>query len=307
MKLAFFGTSDFAIPTLQACVKAGHQIVAVVTQPDRPSGRGRELRLGPVKRTAVEYGLEVLQPERVKAPEFQESFKQYSPLDAAVCAAFGQIIPQWLLDFPRLGFLNVHPSLLPKYRGAAPIQRAIMTGETVTGVTIMLMDAGLDTGPILIQCEVPIEPEEDADSLAPRLAELGGEMVMKALLGLEKGEIKPQPQDDTKATYARMLGPEDSVINWEMPAVAIVNQIRGVTPKPGAHTTIGKTALKVWHARVCDPTAKVIPGALLSIRDEGIEISAGRGSVILIAVQPENRKQMTAAEFARGARLKNAI
>ena len=302
MRIAFFGTGDFAVPALEALVRAGHEVVVVVTQPDRPSGRGREVRAGALRRTAGTLCLVALQPERVRSADFQELFRRYEPLDAAVCAAFGQIIPQWLLDAPRLGFLNIHPSLLPRYRGAAPIHRAIMAGEAVTGVTIMLMDAGLDTGPILMQQEVPVASEDDAGSLSARLAGIGAEMVVAALESLQAGAIAPQPQDDSLATYAKMLTPEDAEINWSAPAQAIANQVRALSPKPGARTTFGGTGLKVWSASV--GSGKGEPSTVLAVLPQAVEVAAGEASVLLIEVQPESRKRMNAAEFARGARVR---
>lgn len=304
MRTAFFGTSQFAVPVLEALVRGGHSIAPVVTQPDRPAGRGREIRPGAVKRVATELGLEVIQPERVKSPEFRDAFRRFEPLDAAVCAAFGQIIPQWLLDVPRLGFLNVHPSLLPKYRGAAPIQRAIMAGETVTGVTIMLMDAGLDTGPILVQRDVQIDPDEDAGSLSARLAEIGAQMVLEALKNLDSGTAVPRPQDDAQATYASLIGPEDAEIDWSAPAEQIVNLVRALSAKPGAHTRAKGHALKVWRAR-CESVAgtRAEPRTVVAMSEDGIVVAAGEGCVKLLEVQAEGRKRMSAAEFARGARI----
>jgi methionyl-tRNA formyltransferase len=299
------GTSRFAVPILEAIVKAGHEVVAVVTQPDRPSGRGREVHTSPVKNLAVSLNISVFQPERIKTEDSITKIKSYEPLDAIVVAAFGQIVPQAILDIPKFGSINVHASLLPKYRGAAPIHYAIMYGETVTGVTTMLMDAGLDTGDILLKREIPIGPEETTGELEPRLAEAGAELLIETLVGLEQGKIKPEPQDHEKATIAKSIKREQGQIDWTKPASDIINLVRAFSPRPGAFTFLNNVQLKVWKAQI-DPVVPegISPGRIMEITTYEIIVAAGQGAVRLIEVQPENKRRMSAGEFARGARIK---
>ncbi len=298
------GTSRFAAPTLQAIVDAGHEVVAVVTQPDRPSGRGRGVHMSPVKELALSLGLPVFQPEKIRDPQAVEQIRSYEPLDAIVVAAFGQIIPQSVLDIPKYGSINVHASLLPKYRGAAPIHYAIMSGEQKTGVTTMLMNAGLDTGDILLMRETDIGPEETTGELETRLADLGAQLLVETLDKLERGEIQPQPQDHEKATVARSLKREQGQIDWNKSAEEIVNLIRAFAPRPGAYTFLNGTELKIYKASVNNqPTGKYQNGQVIEVARDAIIVAAGQGSVRLIEVQPENRKRMNAGEFARGARI----
>ncbi len=306
MRIAFFGTSLFAVPALQMLTHSEHEIAVVVTQPDKPSGRGRDIHPSPIKQTAADLRLPILQPLKVKSPEFQSDFEGLGSLEAAVCAAFGQIIPTTILDLPTLGFINIHPSLLPKYRGAAPIQRAIMAGEEVTGITIMQMDAGLDTGPILLQKKILIEPNENAGELSKRLSEIGAKMALETLDLLGKGKIVPQPQNDELATYAPIITPEDTVINWTETAAQTINRIRGVSPRPGAYTKWKGKILKIISASLEEnESIYPNPGAVISVSTHGIHVASGKGSVLLKEVQPENRRLMTAAEFARGARIRS--
>lgn len=298
------GTSRFAAPTLQAIVDAGHEVVAVVTQPDRPSGRGRGVHMSPVKELALSLGLPVFQPEKIRDPQAVEQIRSYEPLDAIVVAAFGQIIPQSVLDIPKYGSINVHASLLPKYRGAAPIHYAIMSGEQKTGVTTMLMNAGLDTGDILLMRETDIGPEETTGELETRLADMGAQLLVETLDKLERGEIQPQPQDHEKATVARSLKREQGQIDWNKSAEEIVNLIRAFAPRPGAYTFLNGTELKIYKASVNNqPTGKYQNGQVIEVARDAIIVAAGQGSVRLIEVQPENRKRMNAGEFARGARI----
>jgi len=298
------GTSRFAAPTLQAIVDAGHEVVAVVTQPDRPSGRGRGVHMSPVKELALSLGLPVFQPEKIRDPQAVGQIRSYEPLDAIVVAAFGQIIPQSVLDIPKYGSINVHASLLPKYRGAAPIHYAIMSGEQKTGVTTMLMNAGLDTGDILLMRETDIGPEETTGELETRLADMGAQLLVETLDKLERGEIQPQPQDHEKATVARSLKREQGQIDWNKSAEEIVNLIRAFAPRPGAYTFLNGTELKIYKASVNNqPTGKYQNGQVIEVARDAIIVAAGQGSVRLIEVQPENRKRMNAGEFARGARI----
>lgn len=304
MKIVFAGTAGFAVPSLEALIASHHEVAAVVTQPDRPSGRGRQPCQSPVKQCALEHGIPVLQPERIADEESVRQIEHLGPVDVMVVVAYGQKIPRRLLEWPALGVVNVHGSILPKYRGAAPIQHAIMAGETRTGVTTMLMDGGWDTGDILLQQEVPIQPEENAGELAEKLARVGAELLIRTLDGLERGAIAPLPQDDSLATYAPSLDRRAGLIDWGAPADSIVNRVRGCTPQPGAFTRYDGTLLKIWRASLGGSAAEEArPGQILAVGDEGITVAAGTGSVLLTDVQPESRKRMPAADYARGAKL----
>lgn len=305
MRIVFMGTSGFAVPSLEALVNAGYKIAAVVTQPDRPSGRGRTMHVSPVKQLASALELPVYQPEKIREQESIDRIKNYGPLDAIVVAAFGQIIPQVILDIPKIGSINVHASLLPKYRGAAPIHYAIMAGETKTGVTTMLMDAGLDTGGILLMREVEIAPEETTGELEPRLAKAGAELLIETLEKFERGDITPVQQDHSKATVAKSLKREQGEIDWNKPAKDIVNLTRAFSPRPGAFTRLGETQIKVHKAGIyCANKEGNSPGEVVEIKKDEIIVAAGEGFVSLIEVQPENRQRMSGGEFARGSHIK---
>ncbi|HLV80921.1 MAG TPA: methionyl-tRNA formyltransferase, partial [Chthonomonadaceae bacterium] len=265
-RVVFFGTAEFAVPSLEALLEAGHDVLAVVTQPDKPQGRGRQLAASPVKKAAEAHGLPLLQPRRVRSDAFLEKMRALAP-DALALAAFGQIIPQALLDLPPLGPINVHGSLLPKYRGAAPIQRALMAGETVTGITTMWMDATLDTGDILLAGSLPIAPDDTAGTLTSKMAELGARLLVETLDGLAAGTLARKPQDHSQATFAPAITPEDGLLRWEEPAEAVRNRIRGVSPRPGAFTAMKGRRVKVWAAEVAAPASEAVaPGTVLEIR-----------------------------------------
>ena len=303
MRLVFMGTSGFAVPIL-AALHSSHTVVAVVTQPDRPSGRGQHVHESPVKKQAAEPRLNIHQPERVRSEDFVATMESLLPLDVMVVAAFGQIIPKSILDMPRLGCVNVHASLLPSYRGAAPIQHAIMNGETVTGVTTMLMDTGLDTGAILLQREVPILQEETAGELEVRLSDTGAQLLLETLVGLRNSSITAIPQDSEQVTLAPSLKREQALVDWNMPASTIVNRVRAFSPRPGAYAEVGGRMLKIWRARAVEIDGGA-PGRPVRVSDEGLIVATSSGGVLLTEVQPENRKRMSGAEFARGARISN--
>jgi len=300
MRLAFLGTPAFAVPTLERLVERGHQVLAAVTQPDRPKGRGRALAPPPVKEAALRLGVPVYQPERVKRPDSVDYLRALAP-GAMVMVGYGQIIPQSILDIPPLGILNVHASLLPKYRGAGPIQWAIVNGETITGITIMRIDAGLDTGPLLLKAETAIGADETAPELGRRLSVIGADLLVEALDALAAGHGALQPQDNAQATYAPMLKKEDGRIDWSRSAAQIHNQVRGMQPWPGAYSSFRGAALHVWRARPTDGGAGHPPGALVRIKP--LLVACGEGALELIAVQMEGRKRMPAADFANGQRL----
>ena len=292
------GTAQFAVPTLKKLLESRHEVTGVVTQPDRPSGRGREVRISPAKQAALEAGIPIYQPERVRSEDFIALVREMSP-DAIVVAAFGQIIPKAILDIPRFGSINVHASLLPKYRGAAPVHYALFNGETVTGITTMLMDPGLDTGPILLRREIEISPDDNEGTLEARLADGGADLLIETLELLERGAIRPTPQDNSLATHAPSVKKEECKVDWNQDSRAIVNKIRGCTPRPGAYALFNDSMLRIWCAESGD-SGSGSPGEIIGTSREGILVKAGRGAVLLTEVQPENRKRMKAGDFARG-------
>ena len=294
MKLVFLGTPQFAVPTLESTIKAGHQVAAVFTQPDRPKGRGQKDSMPPVKQAALRLGLPVHQPERIRRPDVIEHLQTLAP-EAMVVVGYGQILPQAILDIPPKGIINVHASLLPKYRGAAPIQWAIARGETRTGVTTMKIDAGLDTGDMLLKWESPIGPEETAVELGERLAAAGADLLVRTLVELDS--IVPQPQDNAHATYAPILKKEDGHIDWAMSAREIVNRVRGFVPWPGCYGSLRGMRFHIWRAKPAD--GSLPPGQL---RIAGKKLCAGceDGAIELLEVQLEGKKKMTAAAFLNG-------
>jgi methionyl-tRNA formyltransferase len=300
MILVFCGTPRFAVPTLEKLVEAGYSVPLVVTQPDRPRGRGMELALSPVKEAALRLGLPITQPDKIKADEeFRAQLTAIRP-DAVIVVGYGRIIPQWMIDLPRFGNLNLHASLLPKYRGAAPIQWAIANGEKVTGVTTMRIDAGLDTGDILLQRELPIERDDTADTLGPRLAATGADLMTETLRDLEAGRITPTPQDHAKATLAPILTKEDGRIDFARSADEILNRLRGFQPWPGAYTTFKGKTLQVRKAQVVEHSVRLGPGELAA--DQG-RLIAGCGQnthLELLEIQLEGKRRMLAREFVNG-------
>lgn len=303
MKLVFLGTPQFAVATLEAVVEAGHQVLCVYTQPDRPKGRGQALAFSKVKEAALRLGLEVRQPERVRRCTEDLAALQ---ADAMVVVGYGQIIPQSIIDLPRLGIVNVHASLLPKYRGAAPIQWAIARGETVTGVTTMQINAGLDTGDMLLKAETAIGPEETALEVGPRLAALGAPLLVETLAGIEAGAIAPIPQNDAEATLAPILTREDGLIDWSQPAGVIHNRARGFLPWPGAWTAWRGQRFNIWRCRVADVESPAEPGKLFSFQRK-LYASCGAGTVLeLLEVQMEGRKRVDADAFLNGQRLSDS-
>jgi methionyl-tRNA formyltransferase len=299
MRLVFLGTPSFAVPTLEACVAAGHEVVCVVTQPDRPSGRGRHVAAPPVKESALRLGLDVYQPERVRRPEAVEHLRSLAP-EAMVIVGYGQIIPQVIIDLAPLGIINVHGSLLPKYRGAGPVQWAIVNGETTTGVTTMKIDAGLDTGDMLLKAETEIGPDETAPELAHRLSIMGAHLLVETLDRIH--EIQPEPQDNAQATHAPLLKKEDGLIDWSVSALRVHNRARGLQPWPGAYTTFRGHTLHLWKTRPqLRGTAHPGPGRFLTLKPP--VVCCGEGALELIEVQLEGRKRIAGADFVNGQRL----
>ncbi|WP_027363629.1 methionyl-tRNA formyltransferase [Desulfotruncus alcoholivorax] len=301
MKVVFMGTPDFAVPTLKEIINAGHEVAAVVTQPDRPGGRGKKIKMAPVKLAAGELGLQVFQPDKVRDPGFVQELRRLNP-ELIVVAAFGRILPGEILNLPRYGCINVHASLLPAYRGAAPIHRAVINGERETGVTIMLMDAGLDTGDMLLQEKITIGPEDTVGVVHDRLAVLGGRLLVKAMELIQTGRAKPVPQDDSKSSYAAMLKREDEIICWAEDAVVIKNRVRGLNPWPGARTELEGKVLKIWRVSLAgDAPVQGKPGQVLEASaGRGILVRAGNAVLSLDELQLQGRKSMRAADFLRG-------
>src|SRR5579875_570807 len=300
--LVFCGTPMFAVPTLEKLVAGDFRVKLVVTQPDRPSGRGMELATSPVKRTAVALGLPVTQPEKIKTnDEFRRQLEQIAP-QAIIVVGYGRIIPQWMIDLPPLGNLNLHTSLLPKYRGAAPIQWAIARGETVTGVTTMRIDAGLDTGDILLQAEEHIRPEDTAITLAPRLAKIGAELMISTLAGLKNGSLAPRPQDHGQATLAPVLKREDGMIDFSRTALDTWNRLRGFQPWPGVFTRFRGKLLHLHAATPSSEAAGIAP-AHFSIENERLLLGFAHGTALNIhELQIEGKKRMSARDFINGYR-----
>jgi len=302
MRLIFLGTPDFAVPTLDRIVAARHPVLLVVTQPDRPKGRKQELIPSPVKAAALRHSIPVFQPERIRNAEALARLAELRP-DAMIVVGYGQIIPQNVIDLAPLGVINVHASLLPELRGAAPIQWSIARGYKTTGVTTMRIDAGLDTGDILLQWETPIQPDETALELSARMAEAGADLLIETLAEMVGGSIRPRAQDNDRATWAPIIRKEDGRIDWSRPAQQIHDLIRGFQPWPGAHTEFRGQSIHLWRSRVSAQTVTgAEPGKL--IHKEGVWAVAGDGALLqLLEVQLEGRKRMAAEVFANGHRL----
>jgi methionyl-tRNA formyltransferase len=304
MKLVFCGTPEFAVPTLEAVIAAGHEVALVVTQPDRAAGRGMELQVSAVKRAALARGLEVVQPEKIKDnEEFRGRLEEIRP-DAILVVAYGRIIPQWMLELPRFGNINLHGSLLPKYRGAAPIQWAVASGEILTGVTTMRLDAGLDTGDMLLAAVCPVGLEETAEDVYRCLAPLGAELMVRTLKRLEAGTICTEVQDHSMATLAPILKREDGLVDFSRTAKEIYDRWRGFQPWPGAHTTLRGKKLIVGKMHM----AKGAGGeaGVLMVDGDVLKVGCGNGSLLALdEVQMEGKKRMSAAEFLRGYQVKS--
>jgi len=304
MRLIFCGTPQFAVPTLRHLLaQSDFEITAVITQPDRPRGRGNEVSFSPVKQTALDANIPVHQPEKIRTPEAQQLLESLAP-DAIVIIAYGQIIPARLLPIPGLGWINLHASLLPQYRGAAPINWAIVNGESKTGLTTMRIDAGMDTGEMLLQSETAIGPTETTPELAQRMSEIGGELMAKTLRGLAAGSVTPQPQDHSAATLAPLLKKELGRIQWSLSAEQIYNRMRGFAPWPGAYTAFRGQTCHLWGQPVSKEKTDASPETLLEQSGEW-RIACGDATVLRLQhVQLEGRRRISAAEFANGARLK---
>jgi methionyl-tRNA formyltransferase len=304
LKLGFAGTPDFAVPALQA-LAARHRIAAVFTQPDRPSGRGRELHMSPVKRRALELGVTVHQPVTFKTPEALEMLRA-AQIDALIVVAYGLILPASALTMPRWGCLNIHASLLPRWRGAAPIQRALLAGDSITGVTIMRMEEGLDTGPMLASSRISIEARDTAETLHDKLASVGAQLMTETLDGLNLGRVREVAQPADGATYAAKIDKAEALIQWQRSAEEISRQVRAFNPAPVAETRFNGAQLRIWAAEPLESpalTGTARPGSVLTAAPEGIDVVCGRGLLRILKLQLAGRKPLPAGEFLRGQRL----
>lgn len=310
MRVVFMGTPFFALPSLEKLLAHGHQVVGVITQPDRPRGRGKKIQPPPVKELALSHGLAIYQPLHVKEPGFLDTLSRLQP-EVIIIVAFGQIIPLQIISLPPYGCINLHASLLPKYRGAAPIHRAIINGETKTGVTTMFINEKLDEGDILLQETIPIREEDNTGTLHDRLAKQGANLLVKTLVLLVQGHLKPQPQDHSQASFAPPLRREDEIIDWSKPARAIFNQTRGMNPWPGAKTTWDKRTLKIYRVEINKPEINpelhpitklnLLPGqVLIASPDKGLLVQTGEGQVWIMELQAEGGKRLTIQDFLRG-------
>jgi methionyl-tRNA formyltransferase len=303
MRIIFMGTPDFAVPSLQALLQSDDTVVGVVTQPDKPKGRGQAMAASPIKQVAERAGVPIVQPVKMKDPAFLDVLRAWQP-DFIVVTAFGRILPQIILDLPSKGCVNVHASLLPKYRGAGPIQWAVINGERETGITTMMMDAGMDTGAMLLQEPVAIDPDETGGSLSVKLAKVSGPLLIDTLRRLKEGTLTPQPQEHSQATLAPLLKKEDGHIDWKATAHDIAKRIRGLSPWPGAFTYAGQERWTIWKAAVLsDASTADEPGTAVAITKDAVHVATGRGLLAVTELQPANSRRMTVQQYVAGHRL----
>ncbi len=300
LRTIFMGTPDFAVPCLDMLVREDYHVASVVTQPDRPKGRGQKLAYSPVKQAALNYNLSIMQPDSIKTEEFYNQICALQP-DVIIVIAFGQFLPKRILDLPPYGCINVHASLLPKYRGSAPIHWAIINGETVSGVTTMYMDVGMDTGDMITKAEIPILPSDTTGSLHDKLQDLGVTVLSETLQQITAGNAMREPQNEAEATYARLLCRNTERIDWHQPATAIHNLVRGLNPWPGAFSTYRNKTLKIWQTRVYNESVACSqPGQVVQLTQEGLVVETGKGTIELLEVQPESKRRMKASDFVCG-------
>ncbi|MBO5114375.1 MAG: methionyl-tRNA formyltransferase [Lachnospiraceae bacterium] len=299
MKIIYMGTPDFSVAPLEAIIRAGHEVTAVVTQPDKQKGRGKEVQMTPVKECALSHGIPVLQPVKIKEPEAVAELKKY-PADIFVVAAFGQLLTEEILNMPKFGCINIHASLLPAYRGAAPIQRVIINGEEKTGVTIQQMAKGLDTGDMLLKKEISIDPKETGGSLHDKLSAAGAELIVEALSKIEKGEVVPEKQDDALSCYAKKLDKAMGLIDFDQKAVSIERLIRGLNPWPSAYTLYKGKTLKIWEADVVPLEKKEEPGTVVFVAKDFFDIATKEGALRVKSLQLEGKKKVAVKDFLLG-------
>lgn len=306
MRVIFMGTPEFAVPSLESLLHSEHEVVGVVTQPDRPKGRGQTVISSPIKQLAQAQGLPILQPEKMKSPELLDTLAGWRP-DVIAVTAFGRILPKSILDLPPSGCVNVHGSLLPRYRGAAPIQWCLINGDKKTGITTMLMDEGMDTGAMLLQQAIPIEPEDTAAELGQRLARVGGDLLIETLKAVADKTVTPQVQDNEKATYAPLLTKEAGMIDWTQSAETLVNRIRGLSPWPGCYSFLNDQRLVLWKAKAVTKGFEIekshTPGTILDVDKKELSVLTGEGVLQITEVQPANKKRMTVEQFLQGRSL----
>jgi methionyl-tRNA formyltransferase len=302
LRIVYAGTPDFAVPALQALIDSPHEVVAVYTQPDRPAGRGRKLTPSPVKRLALEHGIPVEQPERLKPPEVQARLRDYAP-DMMVVAAYGLILPRAVLEIPTHGCLNIHASLLPRWRGAAPIQRAILAGDAETGVTLMQMAPGLDTGDMLLKAATPVGRQDNAQDLHDRLARQGAQLLLRCLEDLQAGRLNPEPQDEALATYAEKLSKAEAELDWFLSAAVLDRQVRAFNPWPVAFTHIDGETLRIWAAEPVASAVTATPGTVVAEGPQGIDVATGDGMLRLTRIQFPGGKPLTVEQVVAGRSL----
>ena len=306
MKVIYMGTPDFSVGALEAIIKAGHEVVLVVTQPDKPKGRGKAMQASPVKECALSHGLEVFQPTKIRESENVEYLRKFDA-DIFVVAAFGQILPKSILDMPKYGCVNIHASLLPKYRGAAPIQWAVINGDEVTGVTTMLMNEGIDTGDMIAKKQVRLAEDETGGSLFDRLAETGAELIVETMKMLEEGTAEFTHQNSEEATHTSMISKELGSIDWSKPAAEIERLIRGLNPWPSAYTRLNGKTFKIWKAQVAEGSSSDKPGTIIKIGKNELLVQTGEGALSLTEVQLEGKKRMDVGSFLRGCQIEEGI
>lgn len=306
MKVIFMGTPDFSVGTLEALIEAGHEVVLVVTQPDKPKGRGKEMQFTPVKEVAVKHQIPVYQPKKIREPECVAKLRECEA-DIMVVVAFGQILPKEILEMTPYGCVNVHASLLPKYRGAAPIQWSVMNGEKVTGVTTMQMDEGLDTGEMLLKTEVPLDEEETGGSLHDKLAAAGAALCVETLTALEHKTVVPEKQEESPTDYAKMLNKQLGNIDWTKDALVIERLIRGLNPWPSAYTNWDGKVMKIWKAKVVDHNSGLEPGTVTVVEKNAFYVQTGNGQLSILELQIPGKKRMDAGAFLRGYRMKEGF
>jgi methionyl-tRNA formyltransferase len=302
MRIVFMGTPEFAVPSLEALLKSDDQVVGIVTQPDRPKGRGQQLAPSPIKVLAQREHIPILQPVKMKAPEFLEPLAAWKP-DLIAVTAFGRILHSGILKLPPMGCVNVHGSLLPKYRGAAPVQWAVINGDSETGITTMMMDEGMDTGAMLLQERIPILPDDTAGTLAPRLAVLGGRLLVETIRQLKAGILTPIPQNESQATMAPLLKKEDGVIDWSLAATALSNRVRGLSPWPGAYSFLLGERWTIWKAGAIPMQEHTAPGTIVQVTKQSLHVTTGNGLLEVTEIQPANSKRLTVAQYLSGHRI----
>lgn len=306
MKIVYMGTPDFAVAPLEALIRAGHQVTAVVTQPDKQRGRGKEVQMTPVKECALKHNIPVFQPIKIKEKEAVDRLREY-PADIFVIAAFGQLLSEEILAMPPFGCVNIHASLLPSYRGAAPIQWAILNGEKETGVTIMQMEKGLDTGDMLLKKAIPIDPKETGESLHDKLMEVGAELIVEALPLIESGKIIPEKQEDSKSSYASRLNKEMGHIDWNKNAEELERLVRGLNSWPSAYTSYRGKTLKIWEADVSGEQSGKLPGEITQVGKDFVDVACGRDTLRIYSLQLEGKKRMAVKDFLLGYEIKQGM